>query len=68
MKVIIEPGKVPEIYDDDGQLIDGIVSFSYGYVTRDSKDIGKNELNLNYYSSPDDKRLSVIHKGWKLDE
>lgn len=26
MKVIIEPGKVPEIYGDDGQLIDRIVS------------------------------------------
>ena len=50
MKVIIEPGKVPEIYDDDGQLIDGIVSFSYSYVTRDSKDMGKNEMNMNYYS------------------
>ncbi|ATO46101.1 hypothetical protein C5L30_000247 [Companilactobacillus farciminis] len=65
MKVIIEPGKVPEIYDDDGQRIDGIVSFNYGYVTRDSKDIGKNEMNVNYYSL---QRNVVMHKGWKLYE
>ena len=65
MKVIIEPGKVPEIYDDDGQLIDRIVSFSYSYVTRDSKDMGKNEMNMNYYSS---QRNAVMRKGWKLDE
>lgn len=64
MKVIIEPGKVPEIYDDDGQLIDGIVRFSYGYVTRDSKDIDKNEMNVSYYSSHDSV---VIHKGWLHD-
>lgn len=65
MKVIIEPGKVPEIYGDDGQLIDRIVSFSYSYVTRDSKDIGKNEMNVSYYSSHDSV---VMHKGWKLYE
>lgn len=65
MKVIIEPGEAPEIYDDNGQRIDRIVSFSYGYVTRDSKDIGKNEMNMNYYSS---QSGVVMHKGWKLNK
>ena len=68
MKVIIEPGKVPEIYGDDGQLIKGVITFDYRYVTCDSRKPGINKMDLNYYSSPDDKRLSVLHKGWKLYE
>lgn len=65
MKVIIRPNEAPIIYDDNGQRIDRIVSFSYGYVTKDSKDIGKNEMNMNYYSS---QSGVVMHKGWKLNE
>lgn len=65
MKIIIHPNEAPEIYDDNGQRIDRIVSFSYGYVTRDSKDIGKNEMNMNYYSS---QSGVVMHKGWKLNK
>lgn len=38
------------------------------YVTCNSRKPGINKMDLNYYLSPDDKRLSVLHKGWKLNE
>jgi len=68
MKVIIEPGEAPKIYDDNGKRIKGIFSFDYNYITCDTDNAGRNSMRLNHYSKQSSRRLSLLHKGWDLNE
>ena len=63
MKLVIETGKVPKLYDDDGNRLTGITEMYYYYETGNGRYKGINKAYIEYYG--DNHYPLCLHKyGW----